>query len=275
MPRPATNPRPTSAVRTVEIDMTGVEGRQLIPEGDYLGTVKNITEGEGDNGAYWRWTFATSAGTPKPMVTSFTPKSLFKLKNLLIALGHEVPSGRIKLDPAKYIGESCGITISFSTYDGVRSSEIVDVFDKHILDEVAAIEGEGVEGESQFKIGTRVTFDYKGNQTGGVIKDIDEEDDEITVQPDGSKKTIVVSADELELEVDEEEEEAPPTPEVLDDEAEVEVGSKVSFTHKGQTVTGEVTEIDEEEESITVKVEGVKRPIILDLNDESLVLAEE
>jgi len=88
-----------------------VEVRAKVPDGDYKLSVSEIEPfpGEGKEPGYWRWKFKVKDEDEKldgaivSCVTSFKPQALFNLRNLLEALGAEIPDGETELDPDDYI----------------------------------------------------------------------------------------------------------------------------------------------------------------------------
>jgi hypothetical protein len=126
----------TSSKDTKSIDFSGVQsgGRKKIPEGDYRFKVDKAywDESEAGNdmvvfesvvaeGAQkgWRgWTYC-----------AVTPKALWKLRQMLEALGVEVPEGKkLAVNPKKYIGLEHGGTVESEEYDGKKRSKITDIF---------------------------------------------------------------------------------------------------------------------------------------------------
>lgn len=94
----------------ISIDFTGADVRALLPVGAYPITVTNVEVREGPSGKYLNWEFQISDGEFQNqklwMVTSLTPKSLWKLKETLIALGADPANlaGETDIDPEDFIG---------------------------------------------------------------------------------------------------------------------------------------------------------------------------
>lgn len=120
--------RSTRKSSGLSIDLSKVEGRALVPEGEHLAEVVEVTVEEGDKGQYLAWKFSTEDGTLH-YNTSLVPKALWNLKSLLEALGAEIPDEAFDLNPADYVGMTCMVSVEFDTYNGKRQSKIVDFWE--------------------------------------------------------------------------------------------------------------------------------------------------
>jgi hypothetical protein len=123
------------------LDMTNVkEGGQRfntkrVPAGDYLARVTKVEDAEvknGDNKGAFQWLFTI---TPEKFPTGKYPyycqlaeNQLWKVRNLLIAAGINVPKKKIKLDPEKVVGKLIAITLEDDEYDGKAKSTVAAVF---------------------------------------------------------------------------------------------------------------------------------------------------
>lgn len=87
------------------INLADVETFVAFPEGKFCLRVKEIEEGEGDAGDYWKWVFedADKKGVEGTVthITSFAKQALFNLKSLLESLGVEIPDSEFDLDEMK------------------------------------------------------------------------------------------------------------------------------------------------------------------------------
>lgn len=122
------------------VDFTGVKDRSGFnpvhqEAGDYRGVIKDVNEGQATTSGNKLITY-TIADAERPSATyryscTLTDKSLWKLRNLLVAAGVKVPQKKIKLTAAilsKIVGEEIGISLDDHEYEGKMSSEIVNVF---------------------------------------------------------------------------------------------------------------------------------------------------
>lgn len=94
----------------------GGAGGIRIPEGDYVAKIIDATPKEASTGSQMIvWTFKILEGKYKGKKirdnSVLVPKALFRLRNLLEALGVTVPEKTVKVDYQKYIGQEIGLTI--------------------------------------------------------------------------------------------------------------------------------------------------------------------
>ena len=118
----------------VVIDFTGVEsGGAKVPADDYAFKVAKCVMGESKSSGNPMvvFTFEITQGKYKGKKlierATLTKESLWKLKNILEALGIEV-SGRSRINPESYVGEECGGTVADDEYNNKTVSRIVDFF---------------------------------------------------------------------------------------------------------------------------------------------------
>lgn len=137
------------AKRVVNLNMKDVSVGGVIPEGEYIVTVDEVSVEESQQGnQYLKWVFKVLDGKQKGSKiyhnTSLLPQSLFNLKNLLIALGVPVPDKAFQLNLDECEGCNCGVTIDHETYDGKKRPRVTDVFPLDASDVEADDEGEEV-----------------------------------------------------------------------------------------------------------------------------------
>lgn len=141
------------AKRVVNLNMKDVSVGGVIPEGEYIVTVDEVSVEESQQGnQYLKWVFKVIDGPQKNSKiyhnTSLLPQSLFNLKNLLIALGVPVPDKAFQLNLDECEGCNCGVTVTHETYDGKKRSHVTDVFPLDASDvEDAEDDGEEVDLE--------------------------------------------------------------------------------------------------------------------------------
>lgn len=210
----------TSKKKTITVDFTGVEsGFPRVPDGDYLLEVTKITEEESEESgnSYLSWTYQIVGGKHDGKkvgdILSLSPKALFRLKDLLTAMGAEIPDGEFNLAVEDYIGVQVGATIGQEEYNGKIRSRPAAYFDSADFEE--SEEGEEEEAEE------------------------DEEDGEEESEDEESEEETEEGEDEEEAEEEEE-------------ESELEVGSRVSFKFDKKTLKGTVTVIDGDDLSVKV-----------------------
>lgn len=114
----------------VTINMKGVEGRILVPEGDYLVSVAEATVEKGSAADYIKWKCEIADGDYEGKAlyynTSLAPQALWNLRTWLEALGTEVPDDEMDLDLNDLIGEQLVVTVEHESYEGKRQAKIVD-----------------------------------------------------------------------------------------------------------------------------------------------------
>lgn len=140
------------AKRVVNLNMKDVSVGGVIPEGEYIVTVDEVSVEESQQGnQYLKWVFKVIDGPQKNSKiyynTSLLPQSLFNLKNLLIALGVPVPDKAFQLNLDECEGCNCGVTVTHETYDGKKRSRITDVFPLDASDVEGEDDGEEVDLE--------------------------------------------------------------------------------------------------------------------------------
>lgn len=140
------------AKRVVNLNMKDVSVGGVIPEGEYIVTVDEVSVEESQQGnQYLKWVFKVIDGPQKNSKiyhnTSLLPQSLFNLKNLLIALGVPVPDKAFQLNLDECEGCNCGVTVTHETYDGKKRSRVTDVFPLDASDVDGEDEGEEVDLE--------------------------------------------------------------------------------------------------------------------------------
>jgi len=119
---------------TIAVDFSDTETQAALEEGDYLLTVDDVEKKQSDNSGadYLSITFKVAEGTFEGKKVyhncSLQPQALFNLRGVLEALGFEVPTGVMELDPADMIGETCGAAIAHETYQGKTKARPVEFF---------------------------------------------------------------------------------------------------------------------------------------------------
>lgn len=129
---------------TIAVDFSDTETQQIIEEGDYILVVDEVEQKTSDNSGadYLLIVFKVSEGPFKGKKVyhncSLQPQALFNLRGLLEALGFDVPQGRMDLDPADMIGETCGASIAHETYQGKTKARPVEFFSADEVGETEA-----------------------------------------------------------------------------------------------------------------------------------------
>lgn len=188
------------AKRVVNLNMKDVSVGGVIPEGEYIVTVDEVSVEESQQGnQYLKWVFKVIDGPQKNSKiyhnTSLLPQSLFNLKNLLIALGVPVPDKAFQLNLDECEGCNCGVTVTHETYDGKKRSRVTDVFPLDASD----VEDTDEEAEEE--------VDLEEMSLEELIEFADENDIKLTAKQK-KRKSAALAAIQDALGDDEEEEEA-------------------------------------------------------------------
>jgi hypothetical protein len=106
-----------------------VESKFKIPEGYYVAKVIDIEKQTSQAGnPMWVWTFTTTKGqyqgTELKVWTALTQAALWKLMEVLKALGIKPEKGSINLKKDEIIGRSCYINVVDREYQGRVTSSI-------------------------------------------------------------------------------------------------------------------------------------------------------
>lgn len=200
------------AKRVVNLNMKDVSVSGVIPEGEYIVTVDEVSVEESQQGnQYLKWVFKVIDGPQKNSKiyhnTSLLPQSLFNLKNLLIALGVPVPDKAFQLNLDECEGCNCGVTVTHETYDGKKRSRVTDVF---------PLDASDVEGEDD---GEEVDLEEMSLEE--LIEFADENDIKLTAKQK-KRKSAALAAIQDALGDDEEEDEEADDEEADDEDTESE-----------------------------------------------------
>lgn len=110
-----------------------------VPEGDYVAKIVDAKKGEakssGNTMITWTLEIIEGKYKGKKLITRtvMTPKALFFLRNLLEALGAEVPEKASKIRYKKYVGKKIGITVEDDEYENKMKSEVSDFLDPDMV----------------------------------------------------------------------------------------------------------------------------------------------
>lgn len=184
------------------VDFSGVKDRgdfnpRRVEAGDYLAKVTKVVDGEAKESGDFQYVFTFKINkfsqNSYPYYCKLQENQLWKLRNLLISAGLNVPKARMKLDPNKVVGKTVGITLEDDEYDGKLKSVIAAVFPAAEL----ADSSTDVEPEDEDEDEDEVDEDE-------VDEDNDDEEEEVEEKPKKKKKKgkKKKSADVEELDLD-------------------------------------------------------------------------
>lgn len=184
----------------VEVDFTGVEsGGRSVPEGNYQLEVVSCEEKESSEGnPYLAWKYKVSEGAYKGATiydnTSLTAKALWRLKNLLEAMGVEVPSGKMGLDLKSYVGNKVWVKIVNEVYQGKEKPRVGEF----LREAPHGVGAEAPSGGKSIKKGQTVKFDYEGTEMSGVVVSLDSQNVVVKVaMEDGEDEEWELSLSEV------------------------------------------------------------------------------
>ena len=107
-------------INVMDLDFTGVESTNYIPEGIHTVRVKDAQFSKASTGSdQLEVTFETADGATRKMWYNLLPQALWKVKGFLEVLG--IPcEGRIRLNTKSMIGKTCQITVENDENDNTK-----------------------------------------------------------------------------------------------------------------------------------------------------------
>lgn len=120
------------------VDMSKVKERgdfnpKQLPDGDYLAKVTKVVDHKSKAGNK-SWLYTISITSPKgkgatyPYYCGVDADQLWKVRNLFVAAGLNVPKKKVRLDPNKAVGRAIGVTLEEDEpYNGKIKSVIASV----------------------------------------------------------------------------------------------------------------------------------------------------
>jgi hypothetical protein len=179
------------------LDFTNVKeggnfSKKAMPPGDYLAKVTKVEDAmpndKEDKTPMWLFTFqlVQTPSATYPYYCKLQENQLWKVRNLLVAAGLNVPKKKVGVDPNKLVGKTVAVSLDDTEYNGKAQSEIGAVFSASELDGDAGVDD---------------------------VDDVDDvdtedEDEEPTPPPKKSKKTKAAPEPEPEDDEDEDEDDA-------------------------------------------------------------------
>jgi hypothetical protein len=126
------------------LDFTNVKDRGEFnpkhkPAGDYLGVIAKVADqasAAGNN----QWIFTITLPDDATAAYRYNclydnENQLWKIRNLCVAAGIQVPKKKVKLDPNKLVGKKIGISLEDDEYEGKLKSVIEAVFPESELEQ--------------------------------------------------------------------------------------------------------------------------------------------
>ena len=220
------------AAKGIKVDFSEVESQDFsLPNGPYILAVTSVEKkrSEASGNDYLGWEYKVAEGKHKGKKvwdnTSLQPQALWRLRNLLEAMGMEIEDGEMDIDLDDLAGELIGVEIENEKYNGKNKARIINFL------AVSELEGEAEEETPVVK-----------------AKPAPEPEPEEEEAPPPKAKGKAKAKPEPE----EEEEPAPVVKKKKAKAPEFTVGQKVTFEDDGDEYTGKIISI--EDETVTVKV---------------------
>ncbi len=153
---------------TVDLDFTDVEARSTHPEGEYAATVESVEmkTSEKSDSEYLNWKFKTKKGSVF-YVTSLQTQSLWNLRNLLEALGVDVPNGPMELDLDEMVDMELKIVVSHELYEGKNRARVTDLM---------PLDGKTDDDDDEEKVKVEEGDDALEKLTEDEVRDMDDDE---------------------------------------------------------------------------------------------------
>lgn len=195
--------RSRKAKTSLKVDFTGVEASGNVKAGRQLAEVSEVElkTSESSGNDYLNWKLKAKGGAIYH-TTSLQPQSLWNLRNMLEAMGMEVPEAALELDLTEFPGMELGVEVEHETYQGKKKPIVVDLFPAEELD------GEEAESPEEEEEGEELTYeDLASMDKSELIELAGEEGIKLTVKAKKTADTLIeFLADKLGLEPEAEEE---------------------------------------------------------------------
>lgn len=159
------------------VDFSGVKDRgnfnpKHVAEGDYAATITNVEDGESKKDGSFQYIFTIKlekySQHSYPYYCKLQENQLWKLRNIAVAAGLNVPKKRMKFDPNKVMGKKIGVTMADDEYEGKMKSVIDAVFPMSELAEGAEIDDSDTDAPDDFDEGApQVAGDDDFDPEGG------------------------------------------------------------------------------------------------------------
>lgn len=194
--------RKRKAKRTLFIpDLSKVEARVVVPEGQYRVRVAEIEVNDGNKAEYYRWMFEIAEGEYKGRklfyITSLAEQALWNLRSLLESLNVDIEEGDMELDLEDLIGRELIVLVEHDVYEGKKQARVVDF---SAVEDSADDESEDDEEEEEEEEDPKARRRRERRERRKAKKHRDEEEEEEEEAPRRRKKS---SKKEPELDRDE------------------------------------------------------------------------
>lgn len=175
------------------VDFSGVKERgafnpKRVEEGDYAAKIVKVEDTPVKDSGEFMYTFTIKllkfSQHSYPYRCKLAENQLWKLRNIAVAGGLNVPKKRVKFDPNKLVGKTIGVTMEDDEFEGKPKSEIGAVFPVSELADVGELEEDTSDDSEGFDEGTATPVDTEEFDPEA---DSDEAEDKPKKKDKGSK----------------------------------------------------------------------------------------
>ena len=211
-----------SAVRARTLDFSNVKessgiNPKHLDEGEYLGKVIEVRDDPAKDGEAM-WNFIIQLEDHKtatyPYYVKLVENQLWKLRNLFVAAGVDIPKKAVKIDPNRVVGKTICVVLEDDEYEGKTKSVISALMPKEEFEGYEGDTSPADDDEDEDEEDEPAPVAKKRGRPRKVVEEVeDDEDEEEDEEPApvkrgrGRPKKVVV---EEEDDDDEEDEPAPP-----------------------------------------------------------------
>ena len=190
----------------IEVDMRGVSSKGgICPEGIHKVKVQKVTREISERSAkpYLAWELRTSGGYTLYYNTSLQPQALFNLKNVLLALGYEVPDAVLRLDLRELKGREAYVEVMHEVYEGKKRARVVQFLTPAEVDEEELEDEDDIEEELEEVVDEIEDEEVEEDvEAEGEEEDEDDEDEEEEVDLDSmSLEELLDYAEENDIDI--------------------------------------------------------------------------
>lgn len=118
----------------IKVDLSNVDSNSLLPEGEYQAVVYDVAQkqNKAQDGFNLHWQFKVVGGEHEGkslfLITSLKENALFRLRDVLVALGVPIPeSGQLEFDTEDLLAKPCTVVVTQGEYNGKKRNEVKEV----------------------------------------------------------------------------------------------------------------------------------------------------
>lgn len=114
-----------------EVSGSGINPRRM-PEGEYLAKVVDVQEKESAKDGQPMWLFILELvdhrGACYPYYCKLQANQLWKVRNLFLSAGVDLPKAKVSVNPNKVVGKQLIVLLEDDEYQGRQKSNIAGVY---------------------------------------------------------------------------------------------------------------------------------------------------